>query len=374
MRSLRINNEDKLPVHEEDLDAESANFQVSFSVDQDRLNQPGDIINDDTDDEGSDSSDSEDDSEDESTLCSIAPNFLTIGSTAAAEQVNKKKHSTKIVKNPRGRYTNYESDLLRQRAGELLGSGWSFSNIETDMKVPKSTMVNHYKQYKIRKGFAAPKRQKAPRLSKITKDSSNFLVQTVLEKENTATLLQLVHAYFLRFQIVLSPSTIWRHLVRKCDVTIKRAHLYPELRTDDDTKNMRIVDVCVKTTKGGTRTQDFVAFLERVMDKLDEQELAHKNWNIIYDNALIHTATHIGERVIERVDIPVESINKAKEKESEGEPSKKIEKETAEDMASKEVEKRLTNAMCAVTKNDYEKWIMHSTQFFDRCLALEDNL
>ena len=60
------------------------------------------------------------------------------------------------------------------------------------------------------------------------------------------------------------------------------AHIkVPKLRTRSKTviaaiSHTGIVDVCVKTTKGGTRTRDFVAFLERVMNKLDEQGLAQQ--------------------------------------------------------------------------------------------------
>ena len=57
------------------------------------------------------------------------------------------------------------------------------------------------------------------------------------------------------------------------------------------------------------------------------------------------------------------------------ETSGEVEKETPDDIATKEVERHLTNAMSAVTLNDYKQWIMiHSTNFFDRCLACEDNL
>ena len=131
---------------------------------------------------------------------------------------------------------------------------------------------------------------------------------------------------FLQYQVLLNPSTIYRHLVNKCGVTIKRAHPYAERRTNDETKDIRktfieeyiqsgiakyghncvfideasvcaslrrnyawapagevahvkvpqlrtqsktiiaaichtgIVELCVKTNKGGTKTRDFYAF------------------------------------------------------------------------------------------------------------------
>ena len=227
-------------------------------------------------------------------------------------------------------------------------------------------MSDHNKRYRTRSGNPTPRKQKGPKLSKISQDGSKFLMETLLEKENIATLLQLVHTYYLCFQVFLAPSTIYRHLVRKCKITIKRAHPDPELCTNDETKNMHkkfvenyiqtgvakygqnyvyidkasfsasmrrnygwsrkgktahikvpklrtrsktviaaisytgIVDVYIKTTKGGTHTWDFVAFLEHVMNKPDEQGRRNNSEKLIYDSAPIHTATCIGDRITER--------------------------------------------------------------------------
>ncbi|KAG2217652.1 hypothetical protein INT45_000782 [Circinella minor] len=462
--------------HKEDLDAEPAKYQVHFPVDQDRLNQPEDGIDESEDEDciGSDSSDDSD--EEESTLVSIAPESSAVQRAPMIPQVAKKKRIVKVVKNPHGKYVNYEANLLRDRALKLLGYGWTFKDIERKLDIPTSTMSDHYKRYRTRGGNTAPIKQKGSKLSKISQDGSKFLVKTVLEKENMATLQQRVRAYYTQFQIILQPSTICCHLVKKCEITIKRAHLYPELCTDDDTKDMRkefvekyiqtriakyrencvfideasfaasmrrnyrwspkgevthikvpklrtqsktiiaaishigIVDVCVKTTKGGTRTRDFVQFLECVMDELDEQGLSNQHWNLIYDNAPIHTATHIGERITERgynfirlpqyspflslieeffskvkllfrqVDIQDNehgiSDNTTEDTEDTimEEAEEEAKKNTAANMATKEVEKRLTNVMSAVTLNDYKQWIKHSTIFFDHCLMREDNL
>ncbi|KAG2212775.1 hypothetical protein INT45_003769 [Circinella minor] len=66
-----------------------------------------------------------------------------------------------------------------------------------------------------------------------------------------------------------------------------------------------IVEVCPKINKvgqgGGTKSQDFYAFLNLVMDKLDGRNLKYKGWNIICDNAPIHTAHYIANRVSERI-------------------------------------------------------------------------
>ena len=461
--------------HEEDLDTEPSNHQIFFDVDQVRLIQTGDAIDNESDDE--DSSDNSDDSdEEEITLLSIAPESPAVRRTPSIPQAAKKKR-TSHVKKSRGKYVDYESDQLRERALQLLGSGWSYRKIEKELKIPKSTMSDYQKRYRTRGGHPKPKKLRGPHLPKISSEGSKFLVETVLETENTYTIQQLVSAYYSRFQVLLAPSTVYRHLVKKCHITFKRAHPYPELRTNDKTKDMRkkfvedyiqteiaqyrkncvfideasfaasmrrnygwsrkgevthikvpklrtrsktviaaishigIVDVCVKTTNGGTCTRDFVAFLERVMDRLDSQGLSHEHWNLIYDNAPIHTAAHIGNRIVERgynfVRLPRYSpflnpieeffskvkllfrqvniqdkqltnniVNATEENEDVimEENEEDIRREMAEDIATKEVEERLTNAMAAVTLDDYEKWIAHSTTFFDRCLAREDNL
>ena len=174
--------------HEEDLDDEPSNYQVHFAVDQDRLNQVGDAIDDDSD-ENSLASDSEDDSDYDSTLLSIAPKSPASRRASVIPQMAKKKRLSKVVQKPCGKYMDYDSDQLRDRALKLLGSGWSYRDIERDLGVPKSTMSDHNKRYRTRGGNPTPRKQKGPKLSKISQDGSKFLVETVLEKENTATLL-----------------------------------------------------------------------------------------------------------------------------------------------------------------------------------------
>ncbi|KAG2213614.1 hypothetical protein INT45_003044 [Circinella minor] len=58
-----------------------------------------------------------------------------------------------------------------------------------------------------------------------------------------------------------------------------------------------VVELCVKTNEGGTKTRDFYAFLGLVMNKLDKRNLAHQGWNLIYNNAPIHKAAYLGEMV-----------------------------------------------------------------------------
>ena len=65
-----------------------------------------------------------------------------------------------------------------------------------------------------------------------------------------------------------------------------------------------IVEACTKVNKGGkgdgTKSVDFYAFLHKLMDKLDGMNLQNEGWNIICDNAPIHTAKYIQYKVIER--------------------------------------------------------------------------
>ena len=187
----------------------------------------------------------------------------------------------------------------------------------------------------------------------------------------------------------------------------KVAHVtVPQLRTSSKTIivaicHTGIVELCVKTSRGGTKTCDFYAFLSLVMDKLDKKNLAHQGWNLIYDNAPIHKAAYIGEMVKERgynfIFLPryspflnpiEEFFSKVKTlfRQIDYQPTKQNEMEMEveveddeddgdeEEEVEDEMEQRLKRAMSKITVNDFESWINHSKTFFDRCLAHEDNL
>ncbi|KAG2214078.1 hypothetical protein INT45_010957 [Circinella minor] len=100
--------------HEEDLDTEPSNYQIHFEVDQVRLIQTGDAIDNESDDE--DSSDNSESNKEEMTLLSIAPESPAVRRTPSIPQVAKKKRTSHVVKKSRGKYVDYESDQLRERA------------------------------------------------------------------------------------------------------------------------------------------------------------------------------------------------------------------------------------------------------------------
>ena len=150
-----------------------------------------------------------------------------------------------------------------------------------------------------------------------------------------------------------------------------------------------IVEVCLKINKpgqgGGTKAVDFRAFLDLVMDKLDERGLEDSGWNIVLDNAAIHTSkslqNHVCERGYQLVYLPPYSpvvqpielfFSKVKllfrhvDPEKQTEPS--IESQT------NDLEERLAKAMSQVTLNDYVNWIKHCETFFERFRAREDDL
>lgn len=68
--------------------------------------------------------------------------------------------------------------------------------------------------------------------------------------------------------------------------------------------NFGIVEVCTKINRrglgGGTKTTDFYAFLNLVMDKLDARGLKDAGWSIVCDNAPIHTAHYVRDNVEKR--------------------------------------------------------------------------
>ncbi|KAG2216475.1 hypothetical protein INT45_014035 [Circinella minor] len=348
-------------VNEENIDHESSQFSFSFSADTARLVQENDDISDtdNTDSESSSISDGDDDEmpndeEDIYQLWSIPPDPIVVAAATETVLIQPKKNKVNeaLPKNRRGKNTYHSPDIMKQ-ALVLKAAGGSYRKISALMNIPRANPIKH----------------KRVMPSKITENGSRFLLQSVTDN-NTITLDQLQHAYFQKFGIQLAASTIYQYLVYKCRMTIKRAHLYPERRTDDDTKNFRvqfvkkyietkildyqhncvfvdeasvmanmrrnyawspagevahvkvpqmytrsrsmlaaiaytgIVDVCLKINKvgqgGGTKSRDFYAFLNLVMDKRDSRNLKDKGWNIICDNAPIHTAHYIANRVSKR--------------------------------------------------------------------------
>ncbi|KAG2213710.1 hypothetical protein INT45_006195 [Circinella minor] len=140
------------------------------------------------------------------------------------------KHDDRVPEKPHKKYNNQASK--KQRSLELRTYGWSFAKIAEVLDIPESTVKLHYYCYENRDGNAALMKKKGRGCNKLTSDGSKFFEKTILE-QNTLTLEQIRRVYFLRYQVLLNPSTIYRNLVNKCGVTIKRAHPYAERRTNN---------------------------------------------------------------------------------------------------------------------------------------------
>ncbi|KAI7846888.1 hypothetical protein BDC45DRAFT_542426 [Circinella umbellata] len=162
------------------IDAELSSYQVAcFPTDHTRLVQACDGIDNTTTDDSSSSSNSESDSDDEPQLVSILPDTPSLENSVPWHAVKKKKKQVRKPKNPRGKYTPHSSDLMKQSLFLKL-CGHSNKEISNMLNIPEATIRDH------------------------------------------------------------SPSTIYHHLVKKCRITIKRAHPYPQRRTDDVTKDRRV--------------------------------------------------------------------------------------------------------------------------------------
>ncbi|KAG2216394.1 hypothetical protein INT45_012483 [Circinella minor] len=120
-----------------------------------------------------------------------------------------------------------------------------------------------------------------------------------------------------------------------------------------------LIEVCLKINKvgkgGGTKTNDYFAFLNCIMDCLDEKGLKDKGWNIVCDNAPIHTVHYVQSGVQKRgyrlvllprysspFLNPIETFFKAESQEAEN----TILGQTAN------MNDRLKSAMAQVTPND----------------------
>ncbi|KAG2208434.1 hypothetical protein INT45_013458 [Circinella minor] len=352
-----------------EIDAEPSSYQVAcFPTDHTHLVQAIDGIDNTTIDDSSSSSSSESDSDDEPHLVSILPDTPSLENPVPSHAVKKKKKQVRKPANPCEKYTPHSSDLMKQSLFLKL-CGHSNKEVSNMLNIPEATIRDHCNRHQNRDGNAEPTRQKRSSSSKITEAGSQFLIQTVTSA-NTLTLQQLQQQYFKKFDLLLASSTIYRHLVKKCRITIKRAHPYPQRRTDDVTKDRRVtfikdyiysgiadyqkncvfvdetpingnmkrnygwasvnqaahvhvpqmyscpctmlaaisyiglIEVCLKINKvgkgGGTKTNDYFAFLNCVMDCLDEKSLKDKGWNIVCNNAPIHMAHYVQSGVQKR--------------------------------------------------------------------------
>lgn len=435
-----------------ELDEDTANIVVHFPVDPSRLEQENDRI----ESSSSESSDEDDDTDSDDDMAvyqhlhCITPSCPPSQSDNAIAMHLPKP--TRSAANPSRRYCSHSPDLMHQ-ALLLDADGAPIPWISRVLGVPESTIKDYIKRYQTR-GDAIPKCQKKTPTMKITPAGSRFLVDMVTQT-NTLTLKQLQQNYYKQFGELLVASTIYRHLVHKCRITIKCACPYPERRTDEETRNRRkqfieeyinsgivdyqkncvfvdeaavagnmrrnhawapagrvahikipqmhartrsilaaisysgIVEVCTKVNTGqggGTKSKDFFAFLHLVLHRHDERGLKDKGWNIVCDNAPIHTALYIRNMVSERgyrfILLPhyspflnpiEEFFSKVKLLFRHVDNSDRYHESSAQSQ-NDDIDERLKRAVASCTISDYASWVNHSIKFFDRCLALEHNL
>ncbi|KAG2216253.1 hypothetical protein INT45_013796, partial [Circinella minor] len=394
IKKMNLNNANTLVLDEvtdmeatnHEIDAKPSSYQVTcFPTDHTRLVQASDGIDNTITDDSSSSSSSESDSDDEPHLILILPD-------------------TPSLENPVPLHAL---------------CGHSNKEISNMLNIPEATIRDHCNRHQNRDGNAEPTRQKRSSSSKITEAGSQFLVQTVASA-NTLTLQQLQQQYFKKFDLLLAPSTIYRHLdyihsgiadYQKNCVFIdetpingnmrrnygwapvnQAAHVHvPQMYSHPRTMLATIsytglIEVCLKINKvgkgGGTKTNDYFAFLNCLMDRLDEKGLKEdKGWNIVCENAPIHTAHYVQSGVQKRgyrlVLLPryspflnpietffskVKLLYRHVEAESQ-EVENTILGQTVN------MNDRLKSVMAQVTPNDYVGWVNHAISYFDRCLT-----
>ena len=364
-------------------------------------------------------------------------NNKALGGRVKKQKINKK---TGVPVVPRGiKYKKHNPDQMALFFDNLFNKGMSLPKAAAAAGIAVQTARDNLERYSRNEGNAIPKARGRTAKAKITSECHSFLLEFVDENPD-ATLDDIKDALEQNLQVAVAPSTLHRHLNEKCSLTLKRARRYPIRRTDDDTKdarfnfvttlessnihyltncvfideasfqaNMRrnyarskknepahikvpklrssslsllaaichdgLVEASIKIGKGGTKTVDFYVFLDRVMDELvaDKKD----GWNLVFDNAPIHTANYLRERVSRRgfnaVFLPKYSpfLNPIEEYFSK---IKALCRRTKFAEKEDSLEGRMVAAMAAVKDEDYLAWINHSITFFPRCLDREDNL
>ncbi|KAG2205740.1 hypothetical protein INT45_001776 [Circinella minor] len=379
-------------VQEEDIDEDPQNYYFEFPIDPARLAQDRDYIDSSTNDDTNDDNETILSSDDEGlvlrSIVSVPP-ISDVKSTIPS--IAKTKRDDRVTKKSRRKYNNQANK--KQRSLELRAYGWSFAKIAKVLDMPESTVKLHYSRYENRNGNAAPIKKKKRRTDDATKDMRKGFVKEYIQSGIAKYGNNCVFIDEASVCASLCRNYAWAPAGEVAHVKL------PQLRTQSKTVlgaicHTGIVELCVKTNKGGTKTRDFYAFLGLVMDKLDERSLAHQGWNLIYDNAPIHKAAYIGEMVKERgynfIFLPRYSpfLNPIKEffskmktlfrqidyhptEQNEVEMETGVEEEEVEEEEDNvdDIERQLTTAISKVTTNNFEAWINHPKTFFDRCVA-----
>ena len=125
---------------------------------------------------------------------------------------------------------------MRKALLRMVRFGWSCARVCKVFEIAPRTF-DRYKKKCMENG-GAPTRQATEARSKITPAGHHFLVNFV-QQHNTATLKQFQMQYQKEFNVELHPSTIYRHLLQHCRVSLKRSMQYPEDRNSEETKTKR---------------------------------------------------------------------------------------------------------------------------------------
>ncbi|KAI7846724.1 hypothetical protein BDC45DRAFT_576767 [Circinella umbellata] len=267
-------------------------------------------------------------------LRSIAPVSPSVVVKSTIPCMSTTKRDNRVAKKLHRKYNN-QSDK-KQRCLELYAYGYSYEKIAEILEIPESTIKLHHHHYSINKcGVTIKRAHPYPerRTDDVTKDLRKAFVENQIQSGIAKYRNNCVFIDEASVCASLRRNYAWAPVGKVAHVTV------PQLRTSSKTIiaaicHIGIVELCVKTSRGGTKTCDFYAFLSLI----DYQ--------------------------------PTKQNEMEMEVEVEDDEDDGDEKEEVED----EMEQRLKRAMSKITVNDFESWINHSKTFFDRCLAREDNL
>ena len=123
--------------------------------------------------------------------------------------------------------------------------------------------------------------------------------------------------------------------------------------------------------KAGTRTEDFLIFIDNVLCSLDDAGITGRY--IVMDNAPIHQSDRVSAVIIKRgfkpLYLPPYSPFLNPIEEFWAKVKARVRRSPLDDHDS--LAPRIRDAALHVTPQDCEGWIRHSITFFDRCLAKE---
>ncbi|KAI9278347.1 hypothetical protein BDA99DRAFT_553996 [Phascolomyces articulosus] len=105
------------------------------------------------------------------------------------------------------------------------------NNKQKKSHMPNNPLRDHQNRFQNCNGNPEPMRQKRNPTPKITK-VNNPISCTDNTFNKFSHLEATAEKYFQKYNLLFAPSTIYRHLVHKCEITIKRTHPYLKRLTD----------------------------------------------------------------------------------------------------------------------------------------------